>query len=400
MMISSEAQFSLNPPISGVGNYTVQLNVAHYGYVVIGLALILLILRLTTHRISNAAVLSCYVLVEVVVITLGMLPSGKLLEGTTTYIDESPISLAPRRLAQDFFVMLATVGILAFDFRDWLVQLSRQQPAMITFLWITSATVILGLFVIQRRNKFALAGLVWFVIALAPLRIKGVGFFALNNLYLTMPVLSIAGAAMIKNGLARRPYITLAASGILVVLWAGTLITVQRHLHSMGVFAQELHSVLISDSTSKSAPGPLRVIVNVPDPFRLAYQDPKLARWMAFRVAQSAMTLGGYSDENVSFVERKVLQILAVEHGSPCDYRHSVIDTETMVISTVSSETLTRCLSQLTFIDFDAQQTDGHDSATARRKKQYSFRPLTDAEVYTFDGKRLRRIEQSHSHLY
>jgi hypothetical protein len=393
LMIVKGGEFLVTLSAWEYGNYDLKLQVAQYGYVLGAVALVLLALAIAMPRYPNTAILVWYVVLEGLVLFFGMLPSGKLSEGGS-YIQDSPFSFSYERLARDVFVLLTTLGIMDFDVRGALVQIGRDQPVIIAVVWLASGLLLGSMLVIQRRKMVALAALVWFLIALSPLRIRPVEFFETNNLYLAVPLVALACAALVKISLAWRTYVTIPIVITLVVFWASNLIDAQGKLITMGNFARELHSVLKGES--KHSPGPLRVIVNAPDPFRSASEDRNLAHWIVFRIAQSAMQLGGYSDENVSFVEGKVVQVLAAEHGTACRYEAKVINSESIVVGKSSRQTdQNSCLSQLRLIDFVQQANNDQNSIVAYRKPQYSVRPLTQAELYVFDGNTLHRLAET-----
>lgn len=105
------------------------------------------------------------------------------------------------------------------------------------------------------------------------------------------------------------------------------------------------------------------------------------------------MRLGGYSDENTSFVEGRVVQIIAVEHGVPCQYEARVIDAaRIMIMPDVERADLDRCFAQLHSIDFAAQANRDEAVLVVERLPRYSGFPLNEAEVYAFDGEVLRRL--------
>jgi hypothetical protein len=117
---------------------------------------------------------------------------------------------------------------------------------------------------------------------------------------------------------------------------------------------------------------------------------------MVFRVAQSAMLLGGYSAENVSFVEGNVIQVLAAAYDTKCRYEAEVVNSESIVIRDSSEQTYQQsCLSQLRYIDFVPQAKNSENSLIAYRKPQYSVQPLTQAELYTFDGTTLHHLDKA-----
>jgi hypothetical protein len=226
---------------------------------------------------------------------------------------------------------------------------------------------------------------------LSPLRVRPVEFFEMNNLYLAVPVIAITIAIVSKKALDRSMYLAIPVAAILI-FWASNLLAVQANLFVMGKFAQQLHSLF--EKESRVTPGPLRLIANVPDPFRSAVRYPELAHWMVFRVVQSAMQLGGYSDDNVAFVEKRKAQILAVEDGNPCRYEAITLDRERIRLSvTAESKDNLQCLSQLSFIDFTAQPDGSGRAWIAGRNPQYTGVPLTDAEIYAFDGISLHRLK-------
>ena len=115
-----------------------------------------------------------------------------------------------------------------------------------------------------------------------------------------------------------------------------------------------------------------------------------------FRVVQSALQLGGYSEKNISFVEGRILQILAVDYGTPCNYEAHILDNETILVSTGPGATdLSQCISQLRPVDFNIRMNAKGSAIIASRDKIHSGYPLNDAEVYTFDGRSLRLLSDS-----
>jgi hypothetical protein len=390
LMILKGGEFFVTLSAWEYGNYDLSLQVAHYGYVLGAVALILLVLAIAMPRCPDTGILVWYVLLEGLVLFFGLLPSGKLSVGYD-FIQASPFSFAYDRLARDVFVALTTLGIMDFNIRGVLVQTARNYPATIAVLWLISGLLLSFIVAVQRRRMLALASLVWFVITLSPLRIRPVEFFEMNNLYLAMPLVAIAAAALCKRGLDRRTYLTIPMLTMIVVFWAIYSIDAQKHLITMGKFASELHSILKGES--KDSPGPLRVIVNLPDPFRSTSEDQSLPHWMVFRIAQSAMQLGGYSPENVAFIEEKVIQVLAVGHDSACQYEALVLDQDSILVGISSKQTVREsCLSKLRLIDFIPQATNLENSVVAYRRPQYSVLPLTQAELYVFDGNTLHRL--------
>jgi hypothetical protein len=214
----------------------------------------------------------------------------------------------------------------------------------------------------------------------------------MNNLYLAVPVVAITIAIVTKKTLDRSMYLAIPVVAIVIVSWATNLLAAQANLIVMGKFSKELHSLFENESRVK--PGPLRLIANVPDPFRSAVRYPELAHWMVFRVVQSAMQLGGYSDENVAFVEKRKAQILAVEHGNPCRYEATTLDGERILLTKPAEpKHNSQCISQLSFIDFTARTHGSGRTWIAHRNPQYTGVPLTDAEIYAFDGASLHRLK-------
>jgi hypothetical protein len=372
------------------GRYELNIYFAEYGLMLLGFAIFLLMIVVAALRFPSVTILIWYALVEAIIVSLGLLPSGKLSEGAT-YMTGSPFTLSAERLSTDLFVLISTLGLIAFSLRDALLSIASAYPWLIRALWIVSAALLLIPLVFTRNRTRVLVGLTSFLIALAPLRIRPVEFFEMNNLYLAMPVVAMAIALTLKLIANRSLVIATVITIGITIFWANNLIAAQSKLIMMGQFSRELHAIFQEEL--KITPGPLRVIVNLPDPFRSTAVDPILAHWMVFRIVQSAMKLGGYSDENVMFVENKAVQVFAAEYDTPCQYEARVLDGESIVITPYpSAADGLDCLSQLKLIDFTAQGNNEKTTLVASRNPQYWGSPLSDAEVYAFDGKILRRL--------
>ncbi len=378
-------------PISAweYGRYDLKLQLAQYGFVLAGFVFLLLILRLIARRYPRTRPLAWYLAMEAFVIFFGLLPSGRFAEKLD--YASSPFSFSPERLAEDLSVLSASVGVINFSLRDALISMAHLYPWVISSLWLACGILLIVPLTRTKSKTKVLAGLVWLLIGLSPLRVRPVEFFEMNNLYLVVPLVAITIAIVSKKALDRSMYLVIPVAAILI-FWSTNLLAVQANLIVMGKFAQELHSLF--EKESRVTPGPLRLIANVPDPFRSAVRYPELAHWMVFRVVQSAMQLGGYSDENVAFVDRRKAQILAVEDGNPCQYEASALDRERILLTKpVEPKHNSQCISQLSFIDFTAR-TDGSGRAwIAHRNSQYTGVPLTDAEIYVFDGISLHRFK-------
>jgi hypothetical protein len=306
----------------------------------------------------------------------------------------SPLSFSRERLVDDLFVLVSATGFVDFTLRDLLNLLATRHLWIVVALWITCGLLFTLLVVKKARGKI-LVGLVWFIIGLSPLRTFSANFFTLSNLYLCVPVVAIGTACFLIWMSQQARFLALTIGICLTVFWAYNLVAAQGNLATMGAFGRDLHATL--QQYSKDRPGPLRVIINVPDPFRTA-QDYNMAHFMVFRVVQSAMQLGGYSEQNISFVEGKAVQVLSVDHGAPCEYEATVLDNERILIG--SRETTgknSKCFSKLRFIDFVPQLRKDGTSLVAHRRQQFSGVPLTEAQVYIFDDRSLHlRVQDNY----
>jgi hypothetical protein len=375
------------------GHYDLKFRLAEYGLMLGGLSLSLIAIGFAMRYRPGVTFLIWYLVVEAVVVFLGLLPSGRL-SPTQAYLSNSSSLTSFERLAADLFALLSTLGAVDFSLRDALISLAAKYPWIIGALWVIAGGLLLTPLFLARNRPKVFAGVAWFLIAVSPLFVRPVEFFEMNNLYLAVPLVAITLALIVKLIADRSTYLAIITTIAFMIFWGGYLVSTQAKLITMGNFARELHSVFKGES--KSLPGPLRIIVNIPDPFRSTTEDRSLAHWMVFRIAQSAMQLGGYSDENVSFVEGKVVQVLAAEHDTACRYEALVVNPESMVISTAPGQTNQQsCLSQLTLIDFVSQSNNDQNSIVAYRKPQYSGRPLTQAKLYVFDGNRLHELAEA-----
>ena len=386
LLIINGSEITIPFPASEYGRYGLKLYLAEYGFVLAGFVFLVLLLQLIARRYPRTRVLAWYLAIEAFVIFVGLLPSGRFAQK----LDYAswPFSFSYERLAEDLSVLSATLGVIDLTLRDVLIAMAHDYPWVVGSLWLACGILLLIPLALKKSKTKALAGLVWFAIALSPLRVRPVEFFEMNNLYLAVPVVAITIAILTKKTLARSIYLAIPVVVSFTVFWGMNLLDAQANLILMGKFNKELYSLF--EKESRATPGPLRVIVNAPDPFRSASRYPELSHWMVFRVVQSAMQLGGYSDENVFFVETRKAQILAVEHGNPCQYEAISRGWEEILLRTLA-ETL--CKSRLSFIDFTAQPNELGRTWIAHRSAQYSGIPLSEAEIYAFDGTILQRLQ-------
>jgi hypothetical protein len=372
------------------GRYDLKLHPAQYGFVLAAFVFLVLILRLIARRYPRTRFLTWYLVTEAFIIFVGLLPSGRFAEKLE--YASPPFSFSPERLAEDLSVLVSSLGLIDFSLRDALISIAHRYPWVIGSLWFGCVIVVLVPFALMKSRSKAVAGLVWLVIALSPLRVRPVEFFEMNNLYLVVPLVAIAGAVATRKLMARSLYFAMAIVATVTIFWAANFLAAQANLVIMGKFSENLHSLY--EKESREVPGPLRLIANVPDPFRSAVRYPELAHWMIFRIVQSAMQLGGYSDENVAFVGERKAQILAVEDGNQCRYEASTLDGERVFLTKPAKrEHDSDCISRLTFIDFTARADDSGRTWIAHRNTQYAGVSLADAEIYAFDGVSLHRLK-------
>jgi hypothetical protein len=389
LLVLSRTEIVINT-VWGYRHYDVKFRLTEYGLMLAGFSFFLMTIGFAMRYRPGAIVLIWYLVVEALVVFLGLLPSGQL-SPTQAYLSSSSSLTSLERLSADLFVLLSTLGALDFGLRDALILWAPKHPWIIGASWVTAGALLLAPLLIARNRIKVFAGLAWFLFAMSPLFIRPVEFFETNNLYLAVPIVAISLALIIKIIADRSTYLAIITMTAFMVFWGGYLLSAEAKLITMGNFARELHSVLKGES--KSLPGPLRVIVNIPDPFRSTTEDRSLAHWMVFRIAQSAIQLGGYSDENVSFVEGKVVQVLGAEPDTTCRYEAKVINSESIAVGTLSTQTdQNSCLSQLRLIDFVPQPNNDQNSIVAYRKPQYRGRPLTQAKLYVFDGNTLHEL--------
>ena len=360
---------------------------ATYGFTLAALAISIWIIGFTARFRPNVKLLILYLLVEAVIVFFGFIPSEVLLK--ETYI-QSPFSFSPIRLSTDIFIILSALGVDNFAVRDVLQLYAFSHAWLIVSLWLTIGGLMFAIFIPKDNRLKVLAGLVWLLIAIAPLRGLPANFFTMANLYLAIPVIAIGIAFVLMKVAHRLSFLSISIGIAIVIYWSTSQWAAQEDLKKMGRFNNALHALLKQDS--KDSPGPLRVVINVPDPFRIA-KDSSLAHFLVFRVVQSALKLGGYSEKNVSFVEGRILQIVAVDYGDPCNYEAHILDNETILMSAGTETTnLSQCKSQLRPVDFNIYMNANRSGIIASRETIYSGYPLNDAEEYAFDGRTLRLV--------
>jgi len=352
------------------------------------------IIALTMKFYPKLNVLIYFVFIEFFVIIAGVIPSGALSKLNAADHITNPISFSTVRLSKDLYVLCSAMGIIDFSLRDRLINIALHDPWVINIIWFITVLFMIGLFYFIPNKKKYLAALIWFLIAISPLRGLYVVFFDIANLYLAIPIIVIFISIIIKKLYSRYSYISGIIGISIGIIWMMNLLNIQMNLKEMGKFSHSLHTIL--ERETKETPGPLRVIINVPDPLRIS-EDENLAHFLVFRIVQSAMELGGYSKEKINFVEGRVVQIVAVDHGEPCNYEARIIDNNNIFIRILKETNYPKCSPELKFVDFSVFSEKDKNSIIVSRLAPYEGFPLTEAEIYAFDGNKLHLLVEQPS---
>ena len=329
-----------------------------------------------------------YAGIAALVIFVGLIPSGVL--NKETYFS-SPFSFASQRLAEDIFVLLAAISVIDFKIRDILLSMAVASPWLVAIIWVACVLILAAPLTIKKTRKAYLCALIWVAIGLAPLRGLQASIFTIANIYFIVPVVTL-GCAVILHWLFRR-YRTAAISAFsgILILFSVNLVAAQGNLKKMGDFSKSLHTIL--KGSTMEEPGPLKIVINLPDPFRITSFDKSLAHFIIFRIVQSAWKLGGYSESKTLFVERRVIQTVLVDYEGDCCFKVQKAFPEKLLIKLANDDNENdECFTHLNFIDFNGQHDDSLKLMVAERQKKYAGFPVTKAEIYVFDGKVLRRV--------
>ena len=127
---------------------------------------------------------------------------------------------------------------------------------------------MLAMLIPKDYRLMVLAGLVWLLIAIAFLRGLPANFFTMANIYLTVPVIAIGIAFVLIKVADRLSFLSISIGIAIFIYWSTSQWEAQENLKKMGQLNNALHTLLKQDS--KDIPRPLRVLINVPDPFRIA----------------------------------------------------------------------------------------------------------------------------------
>lgn len=330
---------------------------------------------------SLALAFSGLLLLQLLVILLGLLPSGVL--AMETYV-ESPLGFSVRRLAFDLYALLSAFGLTWFEARDLLLGLASRNEVLLVGLWVAMVLLLLTPLIPKRWRAPVLPWWLWLGMGLGPLRGMEIPWFSLANLYVAVPALALGAAAGIGL-LARRSRPLASVLAVAIGIWLGWgLITSQTRLVRMGRFNHELHSLL--EPSSRADPGPLRVVVNNPDPFGVSALGESWTIFLVFRPAQSAMSLGGWTAESETLVRERSVQVVAHDIDGACRFSANVVDRERLRITAEgAADEAGRCLARLRWADFEPESRPTAGSVVARRRPGYGDVPLTGAEIYAFD---------------
>jgi hypothetical protein len=372
-----------------IGAFTLMMSplatsAAHYTPVVATLGAYFLLLGVTTRAKHDRTLLALYGIIPVIVFFGLLIPSGVL--DKPSYAS-SPFMWTPKRIAFDLYVLLTSVGVMSSDLRELMVAWAIDHPAQAYLSWFACVMLVTVVFLLTDRKTGFLLLILTLALALAPMRVLPPTFFTLANVYLAAPVGSLILAFTIRRLSRPAPRLEVLIGGLLIAVFAYYSYILQTQLAKMGRFSDSLHSIL--EGRSRTDPGPFLIIVNVPDPFYHApsVSDPSFAYSLVFRVAQSALELGGYTEENTSFVENNLLQVATLQH-SPCTLTAKSISHEHVQVTVREQNKLDECREGLQYVDFYLSSMTPEQELVLQRRMQYQGRDLRDAELYVFDWQR------------
>lgn len=349
--------------------------------------LLALTFAISAQRVSSKP-LFWYVALEILVIFFGLLPSGVLVK--ETYIS-NPFSLGDSRLAEDIFVLCSIVGVIDFRIRDALLSIAATHNVLICLIWFACCLILIAPLIIPKYRKQYFCVLIWICIGLAPLRGMSPNIFTYANVYLIVPVLALGASLMLRWLYGNFRLAALLVSAGTIFFFSVNLIIAQSHFMRMGNFNKSLHSIL--KGSSMEAPGALRLILNLPDPFRTTTLDRNFAHFLTFRIVQSAWKFGGYSEKKTKFVEQRVLQTIAAEYDNRCKFEATEVTPNSVSINLIPKDvSVKRCLSNIGFIDFDGEFKNEENMIIAKRQSEFEGYPITKAEIYFFDGQSLNLV--------
>jgi hypothetical protein len=292
------------------------------------------------------------------------------------------------RFATGVFTVFTAVGALDGSVRDWLVSVGAQLLPMVLLALVCSAVVWRHAFR-RLRDAKCVAAILWFGLGIAPSLLLFPTALELANLYFAVPVVALTGTVALQAIARKSRAIALIAASTLALLWITTALHVQRGWIAMGRFNGALHALLRETNKDR-----LLVVINAPDPFRIASDAEMAEILLTFRIAQSARRLGGWSAEKVDFVHRELVQLVAVESGANCRYDSEILDADKIRIVPVadSLEHRRECLSALRFMHFAGVTSGATPELLASRVPfRRDPRMLTDGTaVFWFDGMSLQ----------
>lgn len=354
---------------------------ARYAPIVATLGAYFLLLGVAIRVKRDRILLALYGIIPVIVFFGLLIPSGVLDEPHYT---SSPFLWTPKRIAFDLYVLLTSVGVVSSDVRELMVAWAINHPPQAYFSWIACVIVVAVALILTDRKTGFLLLMLSLALAIAPMRLLPPTFFTLANMYLAAPIGSLILALAIRWLSRSVPRLEIFVGALLITVFAYYSYSLQTGLVKMGKFSVSLYSIL--EGRSRTDPGPFLILVNVPDPFKHtpSVVAPSYAFSLAFRVAQSALELGGYTEENTTFAGKSLLQIATLQH-SPCELTADTLSHERIKVTLQDQNQLDECLEGFQYVDFYLSSLTTEQELILQHRKLDQVRDLRDAELYVFD---------------